>query len=85
MINGAPVGGGLIFGIDSYGDLEWGEGMQAWGECPGCGNLGIGHLGFFCCSGAGALQSTATARLSSAYDAARSARFEYGETPNVRH
>lgn len=73
---------GGAYAIDLFGY----DHFYYWSECPGCGKLGIGFSGWSerVCSCRDAYKTGYDSpRLLAAYAAARSARFEHGETPRV--
>jgi hypothetical protein len=71
------------------------DGMMEWGICPGCGRVQIGHYGshaisyssldplgcgYWGLAQVGGQPFNKSPRLTAAYNAARSARFEHGES-----
>ena len=59
----------------------YGETMWEWGACDACGALGMGHLGTHrTCHCSWQCKGNRPACIIDAYAAARSARFEFGES-----
>lgn len=91
-----PAGDIALEGSNKYFSPsgDW-DGMSMWGVCPICGAKQIGHLGSHRVSYEDewdnvspecdriALDFLSSALLANAYQAARSARFEHGETPRI--
>jgi hypothetical protein len=73
------------FQIEGENEVGW-DSYYCWCECPRCEKVGIEFSGRFerlcdCVSGDKGLCNSL--RIQAAYKAARSARFEHGETPQI--